>query len=59
MEAIGLFIIYLRTNVFLDLENTFVVPFFLCIWFLFHVWTNLVIIVHLEMESLVFFKIHV
>ena len=29
------------------------------IWYLFLVWTNLVILVHLEMEKLVFFDIQI
>ena len=44
VEAIGLFRLQLESSCYLDLDET---------------WTNLVTLVHLEMEKLVFFNIQI
>jgi len=54
VEAIGHFRLLSGTGLYLDLKDTFIVPSFRWIWFLFLYWTNLVIIVHLKTISLVF-----
>ncbi|RVW30669.1 Retrovirus-related Pol polyprotein from transposon TNT 1-94 [Vitis vinifera] len=53
VKAIGLFRLQLDSGCTLDLEETFVVPSFRRNLISVHVWTNLDIIVHLEMEWLV------
>ena len=57
IEVVGLFILQLESDYYLDLHETFYVPSFRQNLILFLVWTNSIILIHLEMESLVYFNI--
>ena len=59
VEAIETFRLFLKYGTYLDLNETYIVPSFRRIWFLFLYWTNLVILVLLEIINLVFFKIQI
>ena len=55
VEAIGTFRLFLKSGTYFDLNETYVVPSFR----LFPYWTNLVILVLLEIINLVFFRIQI
>ena len=59
VEAIGTFGLLLRTSYFLDLKDTYVVRLLDRIWFLFLYWTSFVIVIHLGMKNLVFYKVQI
>ena len=59
VEAIGTFRLLLKSGTYLDLNETYVVPSFRRNLFLFPYWTNLVILVLLEIINLVFFRIQI
>ena len=59
VEAIGIFRLLLNSSTYLDLNETLLYRPLDGIWFLFLYWTNLVILILLEIINLVFFIIQI
>ena len=59
VEVIGLFRLHLESGCYLDLDETFYVSSFRRNLVYVSCWTNLVILIHLEIEKLVFFNIQI